>query len=505
MYRIIRGIAAVLIILTVFCTAAFAEKKVVTAEGKYVMGDLDSKQNAKALALMEAKRISLEKAGTYIESISEVRDFQLTKDQINSLAAGIMSVEILKEDWKMSGENMVLILSIRATIDTSNLDSRIAAMNEYKGSESNKEIMAQLESLKKELADLKTQQLTMKDKTAPQQEMKAKNETIINKMASLDNLKEGQAALQVQNHQEAINSFKRALEIDPNLAEAYAGMSLAYQGTKERGKALEMANTALKIAPRSAAGHYALSRIMYTDEKYDQSLESINRAIGFYPRSPFYFLHRADIYLKQRNSDAALKDYAQACTMNLYPACQRVDIIKKRIAENKSGDDLYRSPGLPDRQPITVAENIQAGHAALQAQNYKEALKAFTRAHNINPKLAEAYAGMSLAYQGTREKEKALEMVNTALKIAPRSATGNYALSKIKYTDGKHDQALEYVNAAIRFYSDSPYYYLHRAEIYMKLRNNESALKDYEKSCKMNVSWGCKRAQIVKQQMGEIK
>ncbi len=119
--------------------------------------------------------------------------------------------------------------------------------------------------------------------------------------------------------------------------------------------------------------------------------------------------------------------------MNLYPACQRVDIIKKRIAENKSGDDLYRAPGLPDRQPKTVAENMQAGHAALQAQNYNEALKAFSRAHDMNPKLAEAYAGMSLVYQGTREKEKALEMASMALKMAPRSATGNYAMSKIKY------------------------------------------------------------------------
>jgi tetratricopeptide (TPR) repeat protein len=505
MYPIIRGIVAVIIIFTSCYATAFAETKVVTAEGKYVMGDLDSKQNAKALALMEAKRISLEKAGTYIESISEVRDFQLTKDQINSLAAGIMSVEILKEEWKMSGENMVLILSIRATIDTSNLNARISSMNEYQDSAGNKEIKAELESLKKEFADLKAQQLTIKDKTTPQEEMKAKNEKIINKMAALDNLKAGHAALQVQNYKEAINAFKRALEIDPNMAEAYAGISLAYQGTKEREKAMEMAKTALKIAPRAAAGHYAMSRIMYNDGKYDQAMEFINRAIEFYPKSAFYFLHRADIYMKLRNSDSALKDYAQACTMNLYPACQRADILKRRLAENKSGDDLYRTPGLPDRQPKTVAENIQAGYAALQAQNYKEALGDFKRAHDINPRLAEAYAGMSLAYQGTREKEKAIEMVNTALKMAPRSATGHYAMSKIMYDDGKYDEALEYVNAAIRFYPDSPYYFLHRADIYVKLRNNESALKDYEKTCTMNVSWGCKRAQIVRQWMAEAQ
>jgi tetratricopeptide (TPR) repeat protein len=244
-----------------------------------------------------------------------------------------MSVEILKEDWKMSGENMVLILTIRATIDTSNLNSRIAAMSEYKDSESNKEIKAQLDLLKKELADLKAQQLAVKDKTAPQKEMKAKNETIINKMATLDNLKAGHAALQVGNHKEAIDAFRHALETDPNLAEAYAGLSIAYLYNREKEKAVALANKALKINPNAAAGHEAMSRIMYEDKKYNEALESVNTAIMLYSNSSYYYLHRADIYMKLQNSGAALKDYEQACKMNLSWGCQRAQSVKQRMAE----------------------------------------------------------------------------------------------------------------------------------------------------------------------------
>ena len=43
-------------------SAALAQQKVVTSEGKYVLGLLDSKRDAKSLALMEARRKAIEQA-----------------------------------------------------------------------------------------------------------------------------------------------------------------------------------------------------------------------------------------------------------------------------------------------------------------------------------------------------------------------------------------------------------------------------------------------------------
>jgi hypothetical protein len=119
---------------------AYAEPSSIISEGQYVMGDLDTKKDAKTQALIEAKRMAMEKAGTYLLSTTEVKNFQLSKDQINTIAAGIMTVEILKEDWKMSGANMVLTIQIRAIVDTSNLKDRISKMQEGDNTENFKEV-----------------------------------------------------------------------------------------------------------------------------------------------------------------------------------------------------------------------------------------------------------------------------------------------------------------------------------------------------------------------------
>src|SRR5271157_2183273 len=77
----------------------FAE--VVTFEEKYTYqaSEYDSKVSCRALALEQVKRLLLEKLGTYLESETEVKNFQLTKDQIIVLTAGIVMAEIIDEKW----------------------------------------------------------------------------------------------------------------------------------------------------------------------------------------------------------------------------------------------------------------------------------------------------------------------------------------------------------------------------------------------------------------------
>nr|HID59131.1 hypothetical protein [Desulfobacterales bacterium] len=149
----INVIAIFSIILILSPSSLLGDTKVVIAEGKYVMGDLDSKTDGKRLALMDAKRLALEKAGTYLESMSEVKNYELTKDEVNSLAAGVLSVEVLKEKWKMSGENLMVTVTIKATINTDWLKDRIEALRANREDVGEfKNIQAQLKALQEELA-----------------------------------------------------------------------------------------------------------------------------------------------------------------------------------------------------------------------------------------------------------------------------------------------------------------------------------------------------------------
>ena len=93
--------SALFIILSflLLTNSALAETKTFIKEYTYQASEVDSKVSCRAIALEQVKRLLLEELGTYLESHTEVINYQLTKDQITALTAGIVKTEILKEKW----------------------------------------------------------------------------------------------------------------------------------------------------------------------------------------------------------------------------------------------------------------------------------------------------------------------------------------------------------------------------------------------------------------------
>jgi hypothetical protein len=85
---------------------AFAEFKEIISEGTYNMGDGETPSVAESRALLQAKRVAVEKAGTYIESYSKVKNFQLTHEEIQVLASGIIEVTILDKKRTVVGDGI---------------------------------------------------------------------------------------------------------------------------------------------------------------------------------------------------------------------------------------------------------------------------------------------------------------------------------------------------------------------------------------------------------------
>lgn len=105
---------------------SMAKTEVIYASHKSVMGDNDSKNDVRRMCFLEAKRKVLEKAGTYIESQTKVKNYQLTKDEISTYSAALLKVEVIKEEWKLSGENMAIVMTVKAAVDTNYVEKQLS-------------------------------------------------------------------------------------------------------------------------------------------------------------------------------------------------------------------------------------------------------------------------------------------------------------------------------------------------------------------------------------------
>ena len=107
----------VLLAALILPTVAFAEIQTFTATHTYILGDHDSKDDARQRCLLETKRKILEQAGVYIESVSEMENFDLTKDKITSFAAAVLRVKDTKENFRFQQGHTMLTCTITAQVD----------------------------------------------------------------------------------------------------------------------------------------------------------------------------------------------------------------------------------------------------------------------------------------------------------------------------------------------------------------------------------------------------
>ena len=109
-------------------TSALAEVQTITATHTYILGDNDSRNDARQLCFLQAKREVLEQAERFIQSHSVINNFAFTKDQMTSYSAAILGVEIVKEDVGLSNGQHTLTLAVTADVDVDQVNTLLAAI-----------------------------------------------------------------------------------------------------------------------------------------------------------------------------------------------------------------------------------------------------------------------------------------------------------------------------------------------------------------------------------------
>ncbi len=163
-----------------------------TGTGEHQMNDRETKADAIRLATEQAKRQALEQVASYLESVTVVRDLDVTQDEIRSYTAGMVLVLDQQVKTTLDGNVVVIRVDLAAQVDTDEVARAIAALRH------NEDAREQLLALRQDVESL-------------QQELDAANEAL----AATTSPKQAQ-----QLHHERKELLSRA-ESDAMVAQAW--------------------------------------------------------------------------------------------------------------------------------------------------------------------------------------------------------------------------------------------------------------------------------------------
>jgi len=266
-------------------------------------------------------------------------------------------------------------------------------------------------------------------------------------------------------NEKAIGLFENACALDPNFAEAYAGiadaMALAYHRYWDRRpetleEAVRYARKALSINDEIAEAHAALGTAYlvrwYRGEDpgiVELAEKSLRRAIVLDPAYDRARLNLVRILNKRGDYDEAVLLLGGVTDEGL-----------RGYVEFLLGD-VYLARGIPDTALIHYGESLKwtedstgtlnkMGLTMQKLGRYDEALSCFQRAMESNPEHPTMLYNMGRTYLYMGDYVRADSAAGRALKILPDDADIHLLMAEILSAMGRREEALVWAERTIR-------------------------------------------------------
>lgn len=209
--------------LLISFSPALAETKTFIKQYTDQVSEDDNRDSSRTIALREVKRLLLEELGIYLESETEVENFQLTKDRIAALAAGIAKTEIIDEQW----DGRTYWLKAKISADSGDFVKSIDALRKNRAKTKElEEVRRRSDELLKENEKLRKESAVTKD--GHRQEQKTAYDKIIKELMAIEWFEKGYASAISGNHRDAMDALSKAIELNPKDAAAYHNRGTAY-------------------------------------------------------------------------------------------------------------------------------------------------------------------------------------------------------------------------------------------------------------------------------------
>ncbi|MFH1983716.1 MAG: tetratricopeptide repeat protein [Pseudomonadota bacterium] len=479
----IRVCLGVVFVMAAIAAPALAGAKTFIKEYAYQASEDDSRNSSRVIALREVKRLLLEELGTYLESETAVADFQLTREQITTLTAGIVQVEIIEDKW----DGRVYWIKSKITADADQVLQSINALRK------DREKTLALESIRR-----KSDALLLENERLRQELASAKNENRDTRKAAYDKsvkalsaadwLEKGYAAKNRGDFKAAIENYSRAIELDPDNAMAYFARALI----SDKTPAMRDFNTLLSM-PATDSEAYLIRAWTYRElEKHDLAIEAFGKAIetaAGIKESASAYNDRGRYYFAVAMGDAAyyrhaVEDLSRAIELDPGDSEKFSTRGSAHVALNDvdlAFNDFSRAIALA---PTYVHNYILRGICLIN-RDPARAIDDFTRAIAVDPKEYSTYMHRAQVYESIGQNELAIDDYSKMLALAPEHHYIYRSRARLYAKIGQPALALRDYGTHIKLAPDSQSAYMDRAMYYSESGRHSEAIADFDKAVKL--------------------
>lgn len=327
---------------------------VIKTEGIAFLGSGITENDAKTLAINDAKRNALEQAGTYLESHTEILNYQLVKDEIITYTGGLLKVNVLNEKRALINDMFALKVVVKAAIDAGLLNERIAELR------TNNSLRRQLESERErnKILEARIAKLMNSGIAVTKTEIK----DIVNALSASDWFKKG---LETENLNLKVVYYTNAIQLDPTYAYAYNNRGVTYKDLGDYYAALRDYTSAIVHDSKFTYAYSNRGFVYMILGRYDESIRDCNKAIELDSDNFGAYNNRGSTYYNLGRYEEALREYDKV--IELDPKCATAyynrGVVYEKLGSNRAAaynfDEYLRIYGNRAEDASKVRQKIR--------------------------------------------------------------------------------------------------------------------------------------------------
>lgn len=340
-YPMLRKACLLLLLLILIPSISHAEIKTYVHTVKQSFGGSQSPDDARVGAIAKAKREVLEKAGTYLESLTIVKESVVEKDEILALAAGVLKAEIVSQKNFATEDTFGIVVKAKVDVDTSILEERVrkllqdrSLLEKYKEiQQCEKKLLFKIKTLEEQNRELQaslSQGYEEKNEVLKKQFGSATQELTaleLNKKAI--NLEGGVYVgpdwIDITNPKLSLEFLRQSILLDPNNANTYVLQGFFYKEIDQYHQAIKAYNQAIRLDPNHSEAYSNRGETYYKLGQQQHAIKDFNKALRLDPNNIHAYYSRGLFYYNIGQIDHACYDYQKACELG---ACGRLEKAK---------------------------------------------------------------------------------------------------------------------------------------------------------------------------------
>jgi len=228
----------------------------------------------------------------------------------------------------------------------------------------------------------------------------------------------------------AVDLISRAIRINPS-GPMYYNLGVALQAGGVMDAAVESYRKALALNPEYAEAHSNLGTVLQAQGKYDAAAEHLHQALRFRPKDFAAHSNLGVVQQAQGHLDAALESFRRALAINpdYAEAHNNLGMVQHAQVQLEAAlESFQRALAI---NPVYAEAHNNLGMVLQEQGQLEAALVCFRHALSIKPDYIEAHGNIGVVLLAQGQLDAAEASFHQALSINPQDADAHYNLSHV--------------------------------------------------------------------------